>query len=251
MSASTWPYAAAAFAAPGLPLLAMMAAWVLRERFRRAAMGLFWGAASGLWLLCTPAVASHLIRFVEAHAERFDEAAARAAQAVVVLAGDRARYAPEYLAEFADADGTALAGATLMRLHYGVTLAKRLNKPLIVTGGGGLSDKLALADLMRQAASVYGVVPLALERVSLTTRDHPAGVRAAAPQIQHIILVTSASHLARSTSVFRAAGFTVVPAPTAFADRNLHPQFQWLPSPDALRVSNTALREAVGLLRGY
>lgn len=252
MNTHTWSYALSGFVLPGAPLVGMLLAWLWRaygegvanKRRRYAASVLFWLSAFLLWGCATPFVASRWMAFVESHAPPLNEAAARSADAVVVLAGGRRINALEY-------SGHALAPESLERLHYGIILSRRFKQELVLTGGSEAPGLPAAGELMRAAAAVYGVVPLAVETVSITTRDHPAGIRAVAPQLRRVIIVTSAFHMQRSLNIFRGAGYEVVSAPTGYTDQTLDPLFGWVPSAAALKASNSALRETLGLLRGY
>jgi uncharacterized SAM-binding protein YcdF (DUF218 family) len=66
--------------------------------------------------------------------------------------------------------------------------------------------------------------------------------------IRRIYLVTHAWHMPRSARVFRAAGFEVVPAPTAFTTRYRTDMLSFVPRAEALRDSRVFLHELIGLL---
>ena len=68
----------------------------------------------------------------------------------------------------------------------------------------------------------------------------PAGVR-------RIALVTHAWHMPRAVAVFAAAGFTVVPAPTAYVSARPATPLDFLPRATAMQQAATALHEWVGI----
>ncbi|MDH4284121.1 MAG: YdcF family protein, partial [Gallionellaceae bacterium] len=66
--------------------------------------------------------------------------------------------------------------------------------------------------------------------------------------IKRIYLVTHAWHMPRSIMVFRAAGFDVVPAPTAFTTRYQLGLLSFMPNAEALRDSRVFMHELIGLV---
>lgn len=136
---------------------------------------------------------------------------APASQAIIVLAGDYRSFAPEY--------GEASVGAaTLVRLHHAAWLQRRTGLPLLVSGGGtppefrpGLAEGMKIVlerDFQVPVQWVEGGSRNTLEN-ALESRRILAGLG-----IDAIRLVTHAQHMPRAVQAFRAAGFTVVPAPT-------------------------------------
>jgi len=66
--------------------------------------------------------------------------------------------------------------------------------------------------------------------------------------VRRIYLVTHAWHLPRAAMAFRAAGFEVVPAPTAFTTRYRTDLLTFVPNADALRDSRWFMHEMIGML---
>jgi uncharacterized SAM-binding protein YcdF (DUF218 family) len=171
---------------------------------------------------------------------RLDEAHATQAQAIVILAGGSYRLeAPEFA-------GAAAAGAGLLeRLAYGAYLAHRTALPVLITG--------TLAETQAMQASLqrdFKVVPHWIESRSRDTFENAAFsaplLREAG--VQRLLLVTDAVHEHRALEEFRAAGFTVLAAPTGLwvpPDPESRP-VRYLPHVEALQRSTQSLYELMG-----
>jgi uncharacterized SAM-binding protein YcdF (DUF218 family) len=131
---------------------------------------------------------------------------------------------------------------------------------IISSGGPGSAPGAAPGgDVMRDALVQLGVPSrrILVEATSSTTHDEAVLI---APMLralgaQHVVIVTSAAHMARSLGAFRAQGWTGVPAiaPDPRAD---DPWSVWLiPSRQGLLFSSDVAHEIVGLpyywLRGW
>ena len=118
---------------PAGPLLAAFAAiWLLRAksspRARRAGWTLLVAGMGSLWLLSMPIVAGVLARAAQ-RTPTLDLERPIRAQAIVILAGSKARAAaPEY------GGAPAADGGLLERLTYGAYLAHRTGLPVLITG---------------------------------------------------------------------------------------------------------------------
>src|SRR5882672_4484182 len=110
----------------GLILLALFGL-LLTHRKPRFGRSIAAFALVGLAALSLPPVADALIQSLESPAPISPQQLARA-QAIVVLAGDDYRAAPEY-------GGDTVGRWTLERVRYGVYLQKRSGLPILVTGG--------------------------------------------------------------------------------------------------------------------
>jgi uncharacterized SAM-binding protein YcdF (DUF218 family) len=66
----------------------------------------------------------------------------------------------------------------------------------------------------------------------------------------HLILVTSASHMPRSVSIFKRAGLSPVPAPANHLVKKpeVKPLLWWFPSSKNIEKSESAIHEYVGML---
>lgn len=217
---------------------------------RRPRLGRFLMACGLLVILASalPIVAKSLLRPLETRYAPLPESALGEldVDAIVVLGSGRYRDAPE----FGGADD--IKGLALERLRYGALLARRSGKPLLVTGGrpDGEGDPEAMA-MARVLTRDFGVQVRWAEDKSTNTRENarltaeillPANVR-------RVALVTHAFHMPRSVPEFEAAGFTVLPAPTAyFTDGKPSTMLDLQPRHEVLRSTGYAIHEWIGQL---
>lgn len=166
--------------------------------------------------------------------------------AIVILGSGRYRKAPEF---GGDDDVRQLA---LDRLRYGALLARESGRPILVSGGNPDGHGSSEAQAMKIAlARDFGVPTRWVEEESGSTHENarysaeillPLGIR-------RIALVTHAFHMPRSVAAFEAAGFEVVPAPTAFLGSRRPPiVLDFIPRYDVMRNSGFALHEFIGIL---
>jgi len=226
--------------ANGLLLLALAALF----RKRRWAFSL--ALLAGLLLLAQslPIVAQALIGSLEQRAGPVlsDKAGA---QAIVVLGSGLYLDAEEY-------GGDTVTDRSLVRLRYGAALARRLQLPVLVSGGTPAMASRSEADVVGDVLEhEFGVPVRWRETQSQDTADNAALsaqiLRAAG--IRRIALVTQAFHMPRARRLFEAAGLEVVPAPTDFRGiAGRAPMFfDWVPQARALHISYYALHEWLGL----
>lgn len=239
-------YFLASFLLPPVLLLitASIGAAVLWQRpYSWPARVLLVASLAGLLVLSLPVVAFSLFSPLEARP--LDPALAKRAQAIVIVAGGRARGAVEW-------GGDTVNGFTLARLRYGAHLARATGLPVLLTGGLGADGREPEAVLMQHALQgEFGVRPRWIESESRTTAENAkfsaALLRAAG--VTRVLLVTHAFHMPRAAAQFEHAGLQVIPAPTGFQGLR---EFEWLhlvPAADALRLSHVALREWLALAR--
>ena len=169
--------------------------------------------------------------------------------AIVVLGGMTSPPRPPQLqVEVGDAFDRLLHGMRLLRAGRAPTLVLTGGVITYLTGSG-MSEAERLAEL----AVEYGVATeqLLLEDQSRNTHENGLFVARLLRERdwQHVLLVTSASHMRRSMGVFRRQGLDVIAAPTDFAvvDKPFSPM-QLMPDVEALRASSRAAKEYVGLL---
>jgi len=138
----------------------------------------------------------------------------------------------------------------MRRIVEGVRLARRYHIPLLVSGGksaGTASPALGYAQLARE---------LGIDGSSLLVSADGTDTHAEALAIARLvgakpfILITSASHMPRAMALLRRAGASPLAAPTA---QHVFPVgsiglLRWLPSISALRNTEFALHEYLGLL---
>lgn len=228
---------------PGCLLVLLGAGFLcmLRGR-RRAGLTLLAAGLVAFYALSVPAVSNFLMRCIEAPPAT--EAALRSSdsQAIVILSGGFEQHAPEY------GQGSAVDALTLQRLRYGAHLVRALDLPILVSGGQPKDATVSLAAMMKTALEQdFGVPVRWTEDASRDTYENAAFSAPILQQagVQRIILVTHASHMARSVRVFEAAGLKVTGAPTVFAPPT---SFDLLPRLSSLYDSYYALYEIAGAI---
>ena len=202
-----------------------------------------------LWLFSTPWFAAHLVAPLdEQYPVLSTDYRCNDVGAIVILGGGLRKHAPEY------GDGRNLTLGTLARLRYGATLAKRCEKPVLVTGGRVFGDEsVSEAEVMAQALESEFNVPVRWqESRSRTTQENAVYTSQRLKQdgVESVVLVTSALHMPRSVQSFQSRGLEVIAAPTGISSKpiGLGVPFDWLPNAGALLVSRQALHEYMGIL---
>jgi len=138
------------------------------------------------------------------------------ADAIVVLGGGTYFNAPEYGGIDTVGDGS------LLRLRYAARLQRETGKPILVTGGKPLGNASSEAQQMKAVLEKEFNVPVQwAEDASDNTLENARYSYQLLQKtgIKRIYLVTHAWHMPRSAMAFQAAGFEVIPAPTAFTTR--------------------------------
>ena len=224
-------------------LLLLLIAALFRRR--RWAFGLALIGGTLLFLQSLPIVANNLIAPLEARAGGV-LVSAQGARAIVVLGSGLRRDAPEY------GGSDTVTERSLVRLRYGVTLARQLQLPVLIAGGVPPLASRAEADVMAAIAErEFGVPVRWKESESSDTADNArmsARIFKAAG-IRRVVLVTQAFHMPRARQLFEAAGLEVIPAPTDFKGPGEGPLevFDFLPQARAIQTSYYALHEWLGL----
>ncbi len=237
-------YFLASFLLPPILLVitASIGAWMLKRR-RACARWLISVSLAGLLVLSLPVVAFSLFKPLEV--APLDLVQARDAQAIVILAGGRARGAVEW-------GGDTVNAFTLARLRYGAHLARMTGLPVLVTGGSGTSTLEPEAVLMQRVLQQeFGIAPRWVESASRTTEEN-ARLSAAILRragITRVLLVTHSFHMRRAEADFERAGLRPIAAPTGFQGLRKFEWLQLVPAADALRLSHVALREWLALAR--
>ncbi|MBI3901465.1 MAG: YdcF family protein [Nitrosomonadales bacterium] len=233
-----------AFLLPPLNLLLLCCIGLLlwHKRPRMARM-LITASLMLLWICATPYVAQSALQSLEGEPVALDIKTQKA-DAIVVLGGGTYFHAPEYGAD-------TVSEASLARLRYAAKLQRETGKPVLVTGGKPLGNERSEAQQMKSVLEQEFKVPVqwtedasdnTLENARYSYRLlHEAGIK-------RIYLVTHAWHMPRSVMAFRAAGFEVVPAPTAYTTHYRTDIFSFLPGAGALHDSRIFMHEMIGLL---
>jgi uncharacterized SAM-binding protein YcdF (DUF218 family) len=229
---------------PMLPVVFILAGLVLVGRSRRLGLSLAWLGLAVLLGFSTPVVVNLLTTPLES-VPVFDEAAAKRAGAIVILGGGQRRKSREY--------GAAVPNRlTLERLRYGARVARQTGLPILVTGGAVRAEPPEAQVMAESLTRDFALTPRWLETASRDTAENAAfSARILhAESIRRIVLVTHAAHMRRAQAEFMAAGFEVVPAPTAFlSDPDVGDEFfSYLPGATASYSGWYAAHEWVGLL---
>lgn len=219
----------------GALLVALVGLLLLKARPRIARACLIVGVGA-LWLFSTPIVSDMVTHWVERYPP-VDVQQAASAQAIVVLGGGGQReFAPEYA-------GPAAEPFLLERLSYGAYLAHTTGLPVLVTGFR-TEAKAMHATLQRN----FGIEARWVDSQSYDTYQNAKNSARLlqADGIHRIVLVTRATHMARSVHEFTAAGLDVVPAPVGISTDREYGPYLYLPSAEALQRSHAAIYEMLG-----
>ncbi len=234
-----------AFLLPPLSLLLVAAVGLWLWHRRPVVARLLTGTAFALlWLFSTPFLADTMLHALEGVPYAIDTSAPQA-DAIVVLGGGTYFHAPEYGGKDTISEGA------LVRLRYAARLYRETGKPVLVTGGAPLGNDLPEAAQMKQALEGEFKVPVRwTEGASDNTLENARLSRKILEQegIKRIYLVTHAWHMPRAVRTFEAAGFEVIPAPTAYTTRYQTDLLAFLPNADALRGSRIFMHELIGML---
>lgn len=223
-----------------LLLIAALGLWLWHKRplVARVLLTLSVGL---LWLLSTPYFAETLLQGLEG--EPFvNDTKMPQADAIVVLGGGTYFRAPEY-------GGDTVGKETLERLRYAAKLYHETWKPILVTGGTPVGNKLSEAEQMKQVLEHEFNVPVQwTEGASDNTQENARLSRQLLKQagITRIYLVTHAWHMPRALKAFEAEGFKVVPAPTAYTTRYRIDLLAFVPNAYALNESRIFMHELLG-----
>jgi uncharacterized SAM-binding protein YcdF (DUF218 family) len=216
-------------------LLALLGLLMLKRRPVPARICLIAGIAS-LWLLSTPIVSDAITRLVERYPPVDLQLAAKA-QAIVILGGGGQRaLAPEYA-------GPAAEPLLLERLSYGAYLAQRTGLPVLVTGFE--LEARAMHDTLQRN---FGIEARWIDSSAYDTFQNARNSARLlkADGVQHIVLVTRATHMWRSVQEFTDAGLDVLPAPVGILAPRDFGVLIFLPDSQALARSEAAIYELLG-----
>lgn len=234
----------AAFLLPPFCLLLLGIAGLLLWHRRPTIARLLVAASLGLlWLFSMPIVANSLMQRLEGAPVAFDPKT-QTADAIVVLGAGTYLNAPEYGADTVSESG-------LVRLRYAARLQRETGKPVLLSGGKPQGSTLSEAEQMKAVLENEFHIPVKwVEGGSGNTFENARLSRQilATAGIRRIYLVTHAWHMPRAAMAFRAAGFDVVPAPTAYSVHGAIGLLDFLPSAGAMLESEHFMHEVIGTL---
>lgn len=224
-----------------LLLLITVGGLLLHRRRLLAGWAVIIAGIGGMLVLSMPFTAQRLIHTLQIYAPAsFTDL--EQVQALVVLGGGSEQNQPEYA-------GDALNGYTLERIRYAAFLYQRHDLPILVTGGSPLGGEAEGWIMKRELETLFNVPVRWLETESNNTAQNAQFSWPILQQagVDRIALVTHAWHMPRAKAAFERAGFTVVPAPTSFQTTAVAGVMKFIPQAHYLDMSNTALREWLGL----
>ncbi len=257
----SWKPTLSALLQPPASLLLMIPAglWLQRRPgWRRWAGWLMIGTALlGLWLMCSSGTALWLQDRVLRPPPALSPPEVRALMrspktppsAIVVLGAGRHRLSPEY-------GSSMLTQQAMVRLHYGVWLARRTGQPLAYSGGVGWGQSGEVTEAETAARILMDDYGSRLRWTESRSRDTRQNARQLVPMLEadgvrRIILVTHAVHMPRALRAFRDAAGTrlvIVPAPVAFITPDESGLLDWMPSAHGYRLNHDMLHELLGLI---
>lgn len=147
-----------------------------------------------------------------------------------------------------------LSGYAANRLITSVELYKKLNVPIIITGGKVFKTTGREADIAKKSLINMGIAEdkILIEDESLNTTQNAKYTKVILDKynFKSPILVTSAFHMERAVIQFKKFNINVLPFPTDY-QTNVHGNFELnslIPSGDALNKIDISIKEYLGIL---
>ncbi len=230
-----------------LALIALLAGLLLR-RWRRWSQGLLLFGASWLWLWSTPWVAERAAASLEDRYPAIPAAELPTAQAIVLLGGLMTPARPPDRPHGNLNNAADRARFAAQAWHAG-------KAPILICSGGlaplSRAGSAECPDVARLLGD-FGVPAdaIRIEAGSRTTAENARETARLLPPGARILLVTSASHMARAMESFRRAGMAPMAAATDHQSSG-HRRFSavsLLPTVGALGLSTQVWHEWLGLL---
>ncbi len=228
---------------PAGPIIFMVLGFLVIRLSRCVGRFLISAGFITLYLLSISPVSDALLKPLETGAPPLKDEKIKA-DAIVVLGGGGVDLS--WLAQPAEPSYTSLK-----RVAKGIMVYRDLHLPLVLVGGNGDPSRTAApdADAMARTARALGVPSkdIVIENKSRNTLE---GARSLKSVIKgkRIILVTSAYHMKRATSLFKKQGFYVVAAPAGYMrEENKLSPYSFIPESGNLVASSMALTEYAGM----
>ncbi len=229
---------------PGIFIVALfaLAVWLWRKKRQKQAALMLGALTFAFYLLCTGFVAEKTMGWLES---AYEPPANPQGDVIIMLGGGAMNDSP-------DVDGTgALCASPANRLLTAVRLQRRLDVPILLSGGQVYEDTGAEARIARRILLSLGVPDdkILVETKSINTTQN---ARYSAEILREHgytrpILVTSAFHMKRSVLNFEKQGIAVVPYPADYLVSH-HPVFHYTklrPQTEALLDNVTVLQETL------
>lgn len=230
---------------PGLFIIlsAILTFYLARFNLKLALIVGFWTLI--FYATCTGFVADKTMGWLEQKYNPPTQAELESADVIIMLGGGAIRDAQ-------DVDGTGtLCASPANRLLTAVRLQKKLNLPILLSGGQVYSDSGAEALISGRILQTLEVPQekILLETKSVNTTQNAifSALILRENNFHKPIIVTSAFHMRRAVLNFRQQGFEVIPCPTDFLVPR-EPKFHYTklrPQAEALLINITVLQEVL------
>lgn len=224
--------------------LVIGAIWVWRRRSTAARVYLALLAA-GYWFVATPVGAALFMRPLAPHLVRVEtREAARGADTIVLLGGGIATVT------ISGRSAAVPTAASLLRSLEAARVFKAIDASRVIASGGNARPKrqtMAESTLLRRLLVDAGVPDARIidESSSTTTAEQAAFVRELLRPlgVNRVVVVTSAAHMPRSLTLFRATGLEVVGSMAPMRSEGAPLPPWWLPNAESLSESDDAFYE--------
>jgi uncharacterized SAM-binding protein YcdF (DUF218 family) len=148
-----------------------------------------------------------------------------------------------------------LSDSAMKRVYEGFLLYKKLQFPIVVTGGKLLGTEIPEAQIMKEELLKMGVKPndIYVEPLAKNTKQNAEFTLKLleTDEVQKIYLVTSAIHLTRAMNYFESyTNINIVPVPTDYKiSREELKWYDFLPDMRFLEATSSAWHEYLGLVK--
>lgn len=240
-----------AFLPPGISIFMMLFGLLIIQRLYTTGKILLVTGFSLLIILSLPITALGLNSFLENDkALTLQEIKNSQAKAIVILGAGRYVNALEY-----EKEKDSASRYVLERLRYAVYLQKHSGLPILVSGGspfGGMQSEAALMQTVLQ--NTFNTKAKWLDSKSSNTWNNARYSAEILKKqgIKKVLLVTHATHMARSLMSFKHFGLEPIAAPLGFkTSRAAESGFivlDFLPSAGAMNSTSQAMHELIGYL---
>lgn len=234
--------------APTINLLFIVTGMVLLKFSRKPGRSFVVFGIVTLWLLSTPMIAQCLIAPLQNKYPVLASAKLKPEKntAIVVLEAGLKMLTPEY------GNKPIVSESTLIRLRYAAFLYDKTHAPILVSGNDPYHPDVNQTKYMAEALKTYFNAPTRWEE----DKGYDTGKEAVLSVnilrkagVKKIYLVTHAFHMERSVDTFQGRGIQIIPAPTGYEKyTNGFGISNFIPSVSAIKGSNTALHEYIGML---
>jgi uncharacterized SAM-binding protein YcdF (DUF218 family) len=231
---------------PGIFILALLFSGGLLIFFKRRKIGIF-NLLLGLllWIFCSAPFSNYLLGCLESE---FDISPNVTGDSIILLGGGIIDKVPDFSGYGTPTD------RMLARIVAAVRIQKKLNIPIIVSGGKVYKNTSSEAEIAKRF-----LVDLGVEEGRIVIEENARDTYENAKYSKEIcmrnnykkpILITSAFHMKRAVLSFNTVGLDVIPYPAGFKSKNRE-DFRWhstLPRSVSLAATSDALREYFGIL---